>query len=84
MRYVGVDEYMYNETVINDKDLMYFKERQSIADIMNIILQDIDNLPPFSYLYFNDSKQSKEFYSVVEAIQKPSNPRLAFQSFDLF
>ena len=52
VRYVGVDEYMYNETVINDKDLMYFKERQSIADIMNIILQDIDNLPPFSYLCF--------------------------------
>jgi len=70
VRYVGVDEYMYNETVINDKDLMYFKERQSIADIMNIILQDIDNLPPFSYLYFNESKQSKEFNSVVEANQK--------------
>ena len=49
---------------------MYFKERQSISDIMNIILKDIDSLPPFSYLYFNESKQSKEFYSIVEANQK--------------
>ena len=61
MQYVGADEYMYNETVINDK------ERQSIADIMNFILQYVDNLPPFSYLYFNESKQSKEFNSVVES-----------------
>lgn len=61
---------MYDETVINDKDLMYFKERQSISDMMNIILKDIDNLPPFAYLYFNESKQSKEFNSIVEANQK--------------
>ena len=68
--FLGVDEYVYDETVITDKDLMYFKERQSISDIMNIILKDIDNLPPFSYLYLNESKQSKEFYSIVEANQK--------------
>lgn len=68
--FLGVDEYVYDETVITDKDLMYFKERQSISEIMNIILKDIDNLPPFSYLYLNESKQSKEFYSIVEANQK--------------
>lgn len=63
--FVGLDEYIYDAMQVTKADSIYFDQRSSIQLIMELLLRDINNLPPFGFLQIDYG--TDEFLSLVEA-----------------